>query len=149
MREHEIAHVVEREGALEALGRELAKPEHVSGVVDEDIDARLGRGDLRPDLLHLSDQRQIGIMDAMVDARADLAQTLERFLRPRAITGDHDDAGALPGELLGSDPADTRGRAGDDDDFAFDRTLPWYCWDGTLSAKSSRHAVLIAAPAPL
>ena len=56
VREHEIAHVVEREGPLEPLGGELASPEHAPGIVEENIDARLGGGDLRPHLLHLGDQ---------------------------------------------------------------------------------------------
>ena len=97
-------------------------PEHVAGIVEEHIDARLGRGDLRPDLLHVGDERQVGIVDAMRRARADLAQPRQRLLRPRAVAGDHDDAGALPGELLRRDPADARRGAGDDDDFVVDGT---------------------------
>jgi hypothetical protein len=59
---------------------------------------------------------------------ADLAQPLERLLSPAAVAGNHDDAGAPPGELFGRDPADARRRAGDDDDFSLDGTALQLDW---------------------
>jgi ribulose-phosphate 3-epimerase len=56
MREHEIAHVIECEGPLEPLRGKQAAPEHCAGVVEKDIDARLGGGDLGPDLLHVGNE---------------------------------------------------------------------------------------------
>jgi hypothetical protein len=149
VREHEIAHVVERKSPLEPLRGEQAPPEHAARIVDEDIDPRLGRADLGPEPLHIGDQRQVAVMNAVRRLRADLAQPGQRLLRPSAVARNHDDARALPCELLRSDPADARRGASDDDDFVANGTLPGYCRAGTLPAKSIRHAVVIAAPTPL
>src|SRR6476661_8505788 len=44
VRQHEITHVVERKGQLQAVFGDLPLAEHGAGVVDENINARLGRG---------------------------------------------------------------------------------------------------------
>jgi hypothetical protein len=127
MGQHEIAHVIERESALETFRRDLPRAEHAAGVVDEHVDPWLGRRDLRSRLLDLGDQRKIGVMGTMGRVRPDLAQPRQRRFGALPVARDHDDAGALPRQPLRRDPADARRCPGDDDDLAADgwfRHLP-------------------------
>ncbi len=110
--------MVERERELEPVRGDLPMAEHGPRVVDQDVDARLGRRDLRRHAPGVADQGEIGVVRAVGDARAARPQALERGLAARAIARHQHQARAPAGELLGRDLADPGGAAGDDDDLA-------------------------------
>ncbi|MEJ0042246.1 MAG: hypothetical protein WDM81_08530 [Rhizomicrobium sp.] len=58
----EIGQVVDREGHLQPVDAFLPRGEDRAGIVDQDVDARLGGGDFRRDALHLGDGREVGEM---------------------------------------------------------------------------------------
>jgi hypothetical protein len=60
--QHEIGHVVEREGALEPVRRHSAGSKYIPGIIDEDVDARLFCRDPGSNLLGLVETRQVGDM---------------------------------------------------------------------------------------
>ena len=80
--QHEIGHVVEGEGELEALGRHPPVGEEGAGVVDQHVDARLARGDRLSDLARFRHAREIRQMQAMAEpGRFRLELAHRRFAR--------------------------------------------------------------------
>ena len=63
--QHERGDMIECECALEAIWRDFAPREHRSGIVDQDVHARLRRGDVCRDPLDLGKPKQVGIVDAV------------------------------------------------------------------------------------
>ena len=57
--------MIERECALKAVRRDFAPREHRSGIVEQDVDARLRRGDVCRGPLHLGKPKQVGIVDTV------------------------------------------------------------------------------------
>ena len=55
--QHEIGHMVQREGTLEAILGEPALIEHSAGIVDEHIDARFERRNLGGEMIHFRETR--------------------------------------------------------------------------------------------
>jgi hypothetical protein len=122
--QHEIGHVIEREGALEPVLGDGAAGEHGAGIVDQHVDARLRGGDLAADALDLLEAQQIRIVDrvaAVGRAGLDLRQ---RGGAARAVARHDDEARAHAGEALRGDLTDTGGGAGHDNDFAIHHGLP-------------------------
>ena len=109
--QHEIRHVVEGEGQLQAFGGDAARREQRAGVVDERVDARLARHDLAADPARFGDQREVGDMGAMAAARRDALERGERRLGPLGVARDEDDARAHRRQFRGGDFADARRRA--------------------------------------
>src|SRR5208282_1265802 len=72
--DHEIGHVVQREGIFEPIPGELPAAEHSPRIVDQDVNARLTSGDLSGHALHLWDARQIGVMDRVGEAGCPFAK---------------------------------------------------------------------------
>src|SRR5262245_21741837 len=87
--QHERGDMIERERTLEAVLRDLAPREHRSGIVEQDIDARLGGGDIGRGPLNLRKPQQISIMDRVVCDRETVAQLRERCLSALLVTGYH------------------------------------------------------------
>ena len=123
--QHEIGHVVEREGQFEAFGRHPPLGKEGAGVVDQDVDARLARGDRRSDLARLGHAREIRQMHAMAEPGRFRFELAHRRLRPSLIAGDDDDPGAHSRELEDRGFADARGRAGRDNGLALHPTFLW------------------------
>ncbi len=80
---HEVGHVIQSEGAFQAVWGELPGAEHGARVVDEHINARLCLGDIQRNLFHLADQREVREADAVSNTGA---RSRSRFMAssPRA-----------------------------------------------------------------
>ena len=57
--------MIKRECALEAVWRDFAPREHCSGIVEQDVDTRLRRGDVCRRPLNLGKPKQVGIVDTV------------------------------------------------------------------------------------
>jgi hypothetical protein len=123
MGQDEIGHVVQGEGALEPFRRDLPRREKAAGIVDQDVDTRLGCCDLRAGPLHIGEQRKIGVMSTMGFMRSDAAQAHEGLFGAFPIARDDYQAGAEAGQPLRCAPPESRGGPGDDDDLAANRRL--------------------------
>jgi hypothetical protein len=89
--------------------------EHGSGVVDKNIDARLGGGDFGSDALGFGDAGKIGVVDGVRHCWSKFAQTGERSFAALTIASDLNNARAHASEAFGGDLPDARGCASDDD----------------------------------
>ena len=113
MRQHDIRHVIGRKGELQAVLGHLTGAEQGPRIVDEDVDARLCRGDLGRHPLHLDEPREISIVDAVQDARSTLAQPCQHRLTTDLVACYQHQARAHAGQPLRRDLPDPRGRPGD------------------------------------
>ncbi len=111
--EHEIRHVVEREGALEAVRREGAAREDRARIVDQHVDARRGCGDLAADALGFGQAGEVGIVNSVAETRRRRVEPGARRLAAAAVACDDDHPRAHRGEAYGGDLADAGGCAGD------------------------------------
>src|SRR5262245_26754286 len=115
--QHERGDMIERERALEAVWRDLAPREHRSGIVEQDIDARLGGGNIGRGPLNLRKPQQIGIMDTVVCGRETVAQPRKRCLSALLVTGYHHYTRSHRGQRFGRGPAAAGWRTGYDAGF--------------------------------
>ena len=76
--------MIERECALEAVRRDLAPREHRPGIVEQDVDARLRRGDVCRGPLDLGKPKQVGIVDA-VPCRGKRSRSCASIASPRCL----------------------------------------------------------------
>ncbi len=98
--------MVEREGQLESIRRELPLRKGGAGIVDQHIDARLGGGDLGGDALLLRQQRQIGVVNFMRKPRRLGVELGERRFAAIVVAGDEDNPRSLGREIDCRDLAD-------------------------------------------
>ena len=110
--------MIERECALETVGRDFALGEHRSGIVEQDVDARLRCGDVCRGPPDLGKPKQVGIVDTVLCQREAVAQLREHCLSAVLVAGDHDNARPHRGQRFGRGPADTGCGAGDDAGFS-------------------------------
>ena len=107
--------MVEGEGLLEAVGRDVPRREHRAGVVREHVDARVRLAELPRHPADLVHPRQVG--DVLVHGRAVAGGTRLLRSRPYAlrVAADEGELGAAPGQLESGGVADASRRAGEDD----------------------------------
>ena len=108
-RKREIRHVVERECALEAFGRDLARAEHGSRVVHQHVQPRVLVPELRRDSPRFADQLQIRPDGVGAGLPLDGVEL-------RRIAPDDHHFRAQPRELAHRNAADARRPARDQDD---------------------------------
>ena len=106
--------MIERECALEAVRRDFAPREHASGIVEQDVDARLRCGDVRRGPPDLAEPKQVGIVDAVPSTRVAAAQPREHCFSALLVARYHDNARAHGSQRIGRGPADAGCGAGDD-----------------------------------
>jgi hypothetical protein len=116
--------VIDREGHLQAVWREPPPIEQRARVVDEDIDARLGRRNLSGRSARFSNAGEIGVDQPVWDAWSRAAHVGQRCGGSRSIASDEDDPRSLARQLRGSGLADTGRTTGNDDDLALRPALP-------------------------
>ena len=121
VRQHEIGHVVDREGRLQAFGSDAPVGENGAGVVDQHIDARLARRDLGADPLRLGHQREIGRIRAMPTPGAIASSVAQRCLGAACVASHEHDARAHFRQRLRRDGANARRDAGRHDRLALHR----------------------------
>jgi hypothetical protein len=78
-----------------------------AGIVNEDIDARLRRGDFRPNAPGFGHKRQVGVKNAMSQARVQSAKSRLGRFAASSIARNEYDARAQSSELLRCDGAYT------------------------------------------
>ena len=104
--------MIEREGALEAVGRHAAAREDRARIVDQHVDARLGSRDLGAEALDLGELRQVGIVNGVAEAGCGGLELRERRPPTGAIARHDDQPRPHAGEAQGRDLADPGGCAG-------------------------------------
>jgi len=114
----------------EALGRDPAGAEHRARVVDQHVDARLGRRDLRGHPTRLGHEREIGEVRAVRHPRPTLPQAPERDVGPSPVARDQHDARAHPRERFRGHLADAGGAPGDHHDLVLHRSCLPSRWTG-------------------
>jgi hypothetical protein len=123
MGQDEVGHVIEGEGPLDPLRRDFPGGKKAAGIIDQNVDARLGRRDFRADPFYLAKQRKVGVIGAMCSIRSDRTQRREGLIGPALIARNHHDAGAEPSQSFRCALPDSRGGPGDHDDLPPDRRL--------------------------
>ncbi len=74
VRKNEVRHVIGREGELQAVFSHLALPEHRARVVDQHVDARLGRADFGGQAVEIAQARNIAVVNRVRLTWSDLSQ---------------------------------------------------------------------------
>ena len=114
-RQQKGCEMVRGKGGFIALGGQHQCIAHAAGVVDQHIETRRCRGDLRRDPHHLTHQREISANEMHRSTSGRRAPDLGLGCRAApGVAADSDDSPAPCGERLGGGQADARARAADD-----------------------------------
>src|SRR5579885_135455 len=110
--------MIECKSALKPVLGDVPIGKNRSGVVDENINARLFLYNLGSHPLHLGETGKVGIMDAMSNTAARGLEPRQCHARARPVAGDENDASAHPREAFSSNLADPGGGASHNDRLA-------------------------------
>src|SRR5438552_15802092 len=148
VRQHDIGHVVERKGTFQAVLGHLTGAEQRARIVDEDVDSRFGRGNLGRDPLHLDNSQEIGIVDAVREARSALAQPCQHRLTTDLVARHENQARPHTGQPLRRDLPDSGRRPGDDDNLPLHGASSLHRLTATVAVgESSRLAAITLSQA--
>ena len=112
--EDEIRHVVQGKRALEALRADLTREEEGAGIVDEDVDAREIRKQLRGEALNLPYVGEVGTVEGDLRFRRGRVQAGDRRRPADMVVTDNGKPPPQPCQRPRALKADPRRAAGDD-----------------------------------
>ncbi len=105
--------MIEGEGFLDPLRRLLLLPEDRAGVVDEDVDLRIGLRHVAGDPAHVPLQREVGLFEVDLLVAAGIAKLADDALALLGVAGDQRERPARIAQHAGGLQADAVGGACD------------------------------------
>ncbi len=107
--------MVRGEGQFQSIARHLPSIEERAGIVDQNVDSRFRGRNFRGYPFHLLQERKIGVINAMIDARGGLAPSRQSRFATSGIARNPDDASSHCSHFIGGHGSNTRGRSGNYD----------------------------------